>query len=391
MWFRAMLAIASIGLWSLTLWLATHSSENSQVLSRYSHTYFAFISGFAALSILTTLAQFGPLYRWAHGKRHNLSLLVLSLAFSLWLVEFLVRVLDPMGISYYEHAGRYHLEKIADEETYYRHKPNLDRIYQGVSVQTNALGLRDRPILDKEPNEYRILFLGDSVTFAWGVRQEDGFVERVERILEDELARPVRAINTGVGSYNTDNQNATLQRYGEMLQPDMVVLTYVSNDIDPTPEQSFDPEPKRSFRGKSPPEVLTLVLGKSWTYRLISHLAQFRKGGVQSNLSTSSEGWQQSVDALQGISDYCDAKGIPFVVIMHRMAPRQPQDDIARELAKLSRTMNFHYGDALPWFSGRDVGLLINSPADSHPNVEGHAILARGIVSVLQQNVFSSD
>jgi len=388
-WFRAMLLIVSVGLWSLTLWLATHSSENGQVLSRYSHTYFAFLAALAALSTLFTILPFGKAYRWVHSKRHNLLLLVLSLGLSVGLVEFVIRVLDPIGIAYYEYANDYHLDKIADDEMYYRHKPHLDRIYQGVPVQTNALGLRDDPILDKEPNEYRILFLGDSVTFAWGVRQEDGFVHRVGEILEDELGRPIRTINAGVGSYNTDNENAALQRYGNMLQPDIVVLTYVSNDIDPTPDQAFNPWLENSYRDKSPPQVLELLLGKTWTYRLISHLARYRTGGAQTNLAKSSVGWQQSVNALQSISDYCSTRSIPFIVIMYRMAPNQPQDDIARELGMLSRNMNFYYGDTLPWFDGRDISSLINSPVDSHPNVDGHAILAKGIVSELQQNVFS--
>ena len=389
MWFRTLLLFVTAFLWSLTLWMATHTSEKLDVLSRYSNSYFVLLASLLVVSIIFTIFQFGATYRWIHGKRHNFSMLFFSIVLSFGLAELFIRMLDPIGISYYEHAKNYHLDKVADDEMYYRHQPNLERDYQGVSVQTNALGFRDKPILDKQPDELRIMFLGDSVTFGWGVRQEDIFVRRAGEILEERLRRPVRTINTGVGSYNTDNQDAALRRYGPMLEPDMVVLTYVSNDIDPTPEQEFDPWSSYDFRGKSPPQAFQLIVGKSWTYRLILHVAQFRQGAIEANLSKSSEGWKQSVSALRSISDYCHSKGIPFITIMYRTTPNQLADEIAQELRILSAKTGFYYTDALPWFDSRDIHLLTNSIVDSHPNAQGHALLAEGIVDFLQQNGFS--
>ena len=60
-----------------------------------------------------------------------------------------------------------------------------------------------------------------------------------------------------------------------------------------------------------------------------------------------------------------------------------------RENYELSAKMGFDYGDALPWFDGRDIRLLANSPAGRHPNAQGHAIVARGIVNLLHRDVFS--
>jgi len=387
MWFRILLSSVTASSWVFTIWMAAHKSENVDVLSRYSTTYFFVLSFLLAISIIFTLFQFGSAYRWIHDKRHNISLFVFSIVLSFGLVEVLIRNLDPIGISYYEHAKNYHLDKVADDEMYYRHRPNLERNYQGVSVQTNALGLRDKAMLNEMPDELRIMFLGDSVTFGWGARQEDIFVRRVGEILEEDIRRPVRTINVGVGSYNTDNQNAALRHFGPMLEPDMVVLTYVSNDIDPKPGGKFDPWSYYSFRDKSPPEVLSLIRGKSWTYRLIKHVAQFRTAATVENLSKTSDGWKQSVSALRSISDYCQSSGIPFVVIMYRMTHDQLEDDIARELDILSANIGYYYGDALPWFDGLDIRQLTNTAVDSHPNAQGHAVLAEGIVNLLQQNV----
>jgi len=164
--------------------MATHTSQSVDVLSRYSNSYFMMLASLLVVSTIFTIFQFGATYRWIHGKRHNLWILFFSIVLSFGLAELFIRMLDPIGISYYEHAKNYHLDKVADDEMYYRHQPNLERDYQGVSVQTNALGFRDKPILDKQPDELRIMFLGDSVTFGWGVRQEDIFARGAGEMLE---------------------------------------------------------------------------------------------------------------------------------------------------------------------------------------------------------------
>ena len=69
---------------------------------------------------------------------------------------------------YYSESRNYQLDKLPDDKLYYCHPSHLDKLYQQVRVRTNALGLRNDPIRDKTPNEFRILFVGDSVTFGWG-------------------------------------------------------------------------------------------------------------------------------------------------------------------------------------------------------------------------------
>ena len=390
MWFRILSIIVVIFVWVVTVWMATHRSENIEVFSYYSKSYFLLIVLLFVMSIAVTVLQFGSAYSWIYSKRVNLTLLVFSLIFSIGGIELLVRAFDPLGISYYKHAKNYHLDKVADDDLYYRHQSNLDQNYQGVSVKTNALGMRDEAITAKDPEELRIMFLGDSVTFGWGAKQEDIFVHRVEDILEKNLKQPVRTINTGVGSYNTHNEYAVLKRYGETIDPELVVLIYVGNDITPKPRKKFDPWTDESFQDKSPPNVFNMILGKSWTYRLVMHLKKYRRGASEAGLQQSSEGWKQSRDSLQNISVYCESHKIPLLVFMYRMVPTKLDNDIAQEIKEMSVKMNFYYEDVLPWFKGKDIHSLINSSVDSHHNADGHAVLAEGIAAALQQNIFLS-
>ncbi len=80
------------------------------------------------------------------------------------------RLLNPMGISYYPETARLLDELIIEEPIGYRLPPGLEGRYHGVDVRINALGMRDRPVMpEKEPGEFRILVMGDSVIFSIGV------------------------------------------------------------------------------------------------------------------------------------------------------------------------------------------------------------------------------
>ena len=138
----------------------------------------------------------------------------------------------------------------------------------------NERGLRDRPILPKAEGEYRILALGDSMTFGWGVPQDQIFAFRLEQLLQARLQRPVRVINSGVGAYNTVQEVTYFKQEGVTFQPDLVMLTYVQNDIEEN-KGPFDPWAGDSLRGKSLPdmvykdvgETLVLSIGESYLSR----------------------------------------------------------------------------------------------------------------------------
>ena len=68
--------------------------------------------------------------------------------------------------------------------------PNLNRVHIGnthefsYTVKTNALGYRMGDFsLEKPSNEHRILMLGDSMTFGYGVDVEDNLSSQLERLL----------------------------------------------------------------------------------------------------------------------------------------------------------------------------------------------------------------
>jgi len=111
---------------------------------------------------------------------------------------------------------------------------NYSGWFAGVPVHTNSLGLRDdREFpLAKSSTTFRILVLGDSVTFGHGSVAEHSY----PRLLEDLLRawRPGvdwQVWNAAVPGYNTSQELAQLLELGPIARPDLVVVGFYDNDI----------------------------------------------------------------------------------------------------------------------------------------------------------------
>jgi hypothetical protein len=106
--------------------------------------------------------------------------------------------------------------------------------FAGVPVAINQLELRDEReyALDKSPRTFRILVLGDSVTFGHGSVGAHTY----PRLLEDQLRawRPDidwQVWNAAVPGYNTSQELAHLLEVGPSYQPDLVIVGFFDNDL----------------------------------------------------------------------------------------------------------------------------------------------------------------
>ena len=120
----------------------------------------------------------------------------------------------------------------------YRLRRGAGLMSQGVSVRVNRFGLRGAEIA-REParDERRILVLGDSVAYGWGLAEADTFPVLLEEELRG-LGLDVEVLNAGVPGYNTESAVALLRHTGLPLAPDSLVLGVSLNDFDATPRLS---------------------------------------------------------------------------------------------------------------------------------------------------------
>jgi lysophospholipase L1-like esterase len=122
---------------------------------------------------------------------------------------------------------------IRDDMLGWRMQPNKEDAWGDIVVRTNNKGLRGPDIeYEKPAGVRRILYLGDSVTFGWRVaRYQDTYPFVVESLIADSTEIDVETVNTGVGGYSPWQQYLYLDSEGIKFDPDLVVLSFVLNDV----------------------------------------------------------------------------------------------------------------------------------------------------------------
>lgn len=229
--------------------------------------------------------------------------------------------------------------------------PDLDVPFLGKRLVTNHDGFRGPPRTPAKPaNGFRIVGLGDSVLFGWGVEYEEAGLPKLEALVQQALpGKLVEAIDTGVPGYNTAMEAVVLQEKGLRFQPDLVIVDFVGNDLD-LPNYLWSPPNywqldksflldlvwrMRSWKGSElngpfvwaptrehgafaqdpaavPPEYRHLVGIDAFRRGMRSIVDAGRAHGFKVLVTCHNEMWQQ-------IRDVCNEVQVPFVDIGYRV------------------------------------------------------------------------
>ncbi|PIS37406.1 MAG: hypothetical protein COT35_06105 [Nitrospirae bacterium CG08_land_8_20_14_0_20_52_24] len=95
-----------------------------------------------------------------------------------------------------------------------------------ITYEINSQGLREKEI-SREKTRPRILFLGDSFTFAEGVPVGERFTDIVGKAFPD-----IETINAGVPGYGIQNMYRWYEHYGDEIKGDLVLCCISECDID---------------------------------------------------------------------------------------------------------------------------------------------------------------
>lgn len=373
-----------------------HKSDQPQVLSRYSLSY--------ALLLLALLAAVVCLFWvfWRAGPRleglaANLYVFLISTLIVLLAVEWGLRTFKPFGVEFF-HVLPYHMQGMIDDaQLGFKHPQSVTYTLGSNEVKINAHGLRDEEIsYAKAADEKRILVLGDSVAFGWGVSQGETFSDRMEFLLREQAGERWQVINAGVNGYNTEQEAAFLRIEGMRYSPDYVLLIYVSNDVDPV----FDPNETtwRRYPSWPPslPEAINRLRQLSYLFQLTQLFVRMEKmdlaraaATIDTDTATTRDirsmtthpNWQASKAALLDIARQCEEAGIPFLVGLYSSLDGGVDPVLVAEL-QAEGVDAIHLQPA--W---RDVpeNLAHVSRIDSHPSVLVHEKLAGYLVDVLRQ------
>ena len=97
-------------------------------------------------------------------------------------------------------------------------------------VSTDANGLRAPLHAEQKPEGvFRVMTLGCSTTFGWGVDDEQSYPARLEAILKEQ-GHPVEVINGGQPGYTSFQGLWLWDRSLRRYQPDLVIFGYIVQD-----------------------------------------------------------------------------------------------------------------------------------------------------------------
>ncbi|MEW5995137.1 MAG: SGNH/GDSL hydrolase family protein, partial [Candidatus Zixiibacteriota bacterium] len=154
-----------------------------------------------------------------------------------------------------------------DSRLFWRLRPGhtvTSRFFEGKAYRINSLGLRGDEVPPKKDRP-RILALGNSCTFGWGVTDEQTYTRRLEKLLGGSY----EVINCGIPGYSSWQGKLFLQRELIDLQPDILLICYAWNDHWAAANQIADKDQQL------PPQAILAVqnfLSRFHSYRLLKKL-----------------------------------------------------------------------------------------------------------------------
>jgi lysophospholipase L1-like esterase len=339
----------------------------------------------------------------------NLSLIILSTLFAFLLSEIVLRV---MGFSpLYVSPERDRFWKY-DSLLGWAHKPGQEGIFETpefrTTVRINQKGLRDREhSYERQKDNKRILVLGDS--FAWGYGVEEA--ERFSQLLEKSL--DVEVINAGVSGYSTDQELLWYKNEGVKYDTDLVILVVAGNDVGDNDQQLVStiyykprfaleagqlvlkgyPVPKTSPQGRF---VYALSQRSAFAYFLVQRyfdlLSLYSKikansdhtNSPGSGMSAKPEPFKLTIALIDEMKSIAESKKAKFMIVTTDRWWNSPSRETYADFINTLRTEGFLVLDveSMPGFDP-EIMLI---PDDGHWNQAGHKFVADKIKAFIESS-----
>ncbi len=337
-------------------------------------------------------------------RRGELYLLAGSLAFSLALGEVALRCVAPQSLPSQKEIRGYVIKGmyVADARAGYRLTPGFSgRLVRRGSVtdfSTNAVGLRGGEIGPK--TKPRVLALGDSMTWGWGVPQGEEWIHAAAREVACVGGPEIEGLNGGVNGYGTANELARLEELGPDLPPDLVLLGFFDNDFadnllgatgsytvrdgylfDLAAEQRF---PEDWLTRHSHLWRLTAATCETYRVRYAGGVPSRRPWRsltaeeLRKSLELSLEYIRRMAAVTRSLGATLGVVWLPSVV--NTLAGYRPEDlTLQRELLQRVSAAGIVSLDLLPTFEAQPAREGLYIPGDGHFSARGHGVAGRAV------------
>ena len=366
----------------------------------------------------------------------NLGLMVLRVCATLTLLEIGIRIVKPQDPEFWDSRSIRRIQSTVPH--YIENIPHGHTNFIGVPVAINSNGLRGNEIsIPKPPNRSRIVVVGDSVTFGYGIPLENTYARVLERLLNENAVGKTKyeVLNAGTLGGSLSDYNHFLVDKAETLQPDMILVGLNLNDILVYSESGAISEAgaewhAHSVRWTRRPNRFLLRHSQLYMFcyaRLKS--AMYSAGIIDVNKARGlnfvtltppstyqKDAWESSLRMLTKIIVFCRDRGYKIGVVVFPMqmqlSPHELQfyrnkyhlhlgaealsGEPQQKLRKFATDMDIAMVDLLPVYRAANPEELYLRNAliradPNHPSVKGNQIAANEIFRVIKPLLFDSE
>ncbi len=273
-------------------------------------------------------------------------------------------------------------------------EPNARGIYKGVLVRTDAQGFRGRRFTrNAAPGVVRIVVTGDSYTFGDGVAEEDTYASQLGGLLDG--ARPgVRhqVVNAGLSGAPIETVMDRLERAIHAYHPGLFVYGFSLNDLEGEGYVMLDDEIRRrqwiAWAGRQPLLLVRLLTWQIVTAGIAASPAEAPyPRELRRNYFENDQTWSRFERGLDRYAALARESGVCAHMLIHTLLvnldDEHPFHPIYDRVSDAARARGITVTSSFPVFEGRDPESLWINPLDSHPDAEGHALLAGALAEDL--------
>lgn len=284
----------------------------------------------------------------------------------------------------------------------------------GNIVVENSYGFREIEFeRNKEKDVFRIMVLGDSLTWGAGLKLSERYTNRLQKLLNshfDDIRFEV--LNFAVSGGPTVLERDIFIKYADIVKPDLVIIGFCENDPEPRREENA----RRYYSYREAYKVI-----RSWPEFIenngFPYLAKEVKKGLEKfgetmgwfpswlevlgkSYDKSSNDWAEFEKALIDIKSKSDSMGLPapiFSVLNRGPNKKKPNNfknpdkvlrifiDFYRQAEESARIIGFTTVNVEAELAEEfnDKVMAVNS-LDAHPNADVNEIYARKLFSLIK-------
>lgn len=255
--------------------------------------------------------------------------------------------------------------------------PNWSFTTHGKNLNINSRGLRDPERSLKKPTDTkRILVLGDSFVWGFGVDDDEIFTRELEQRLASR-PRPWEVINTGVSGWGNDQQLLFLIEEGLAYEPDIVVLSFffINDPINNSEAVQY---------GFNKPVFLNHQLE-------LGNIPVPKPGEKPAELKLPESPWEITLAIMKGMSDVCRENDCRLVIMKFGVFALPDNPDVRERDRKwnqdVARLSGIDYLDLDAEFTARGLAEkdLTSKVIDRHWTPAGHEIIAKLLHEFLEE------